>query len=224
MDERTLTALKGSVAKWEAIVAGTGSDERASNCPLCAEFYDAHSVGDDGEEGDGCHGCPVSAKTGATDCNASPWEQWALVQYDLGRMEVGTRKADTPELVKLAQAELDFLRSLLPAEGAGQMSSPFEAAMHELNRMQISMRREDLARVLTAYDAARRAALSADAVEAATHAIWQIRSTTAPHDLNSSELARAAIAAYLGADIGSDLTVETVAEAGRQHGMRRSWP
>ena len=38
MNRKTLTALKGSIKKWEKIVAGTGSDNGYQNCPLCALF------------------------------------------------------------------------------------------------------------------------------------------------------------------------------------------
>src|SRR5262245_41236356 len=33
MDDETLEALNGSIAKWQAIVGGTGEDEGAENCP-----------------------------------------------------------------------------------------------------------------------------------------------------------------------------------------------
>jgi len=38
MDEKTLAALRGSISKWEGIVAGTMQDSGASNCPLCKKF------------------------------------------------------------------------------------------------------------------------------------------------------------------------------------------
>lgn len=94
MDARTLKALKGSIAKWEAIVAGTGTDEGPRNCPLCVEFW-----------GDYCKGCPVRDKTGHHGCIGTPYAEWE-------RADVTA--ATTPALVALAQAELDFLRSLLP--------------------------------------------------------------------------------------------------------------
>ena len=57
MDTKTLTALKGSIAKWEAIVAGTGEDRGTENCPLCAAFYHHPKH---------CEGCPVERSTGQT--------------------------------------------------------------------------------------------------------------------------------------------------------------
>lgn len=102
MDERTLTALKGSIAKWEAIVAGTGADHGPDNCPLCERYFM-----------DQCFGCPVREKTRRGGCCRSPYVQW-----DDARFKLGTCTASTPELVVLAQAEVDFLRSLLPVEAA----------------------------------------------------------------------------------------------------------
>lgn len=87
MDDATLTALKGSIAKWEAIVAGTGVDLGGSNCPLCKMF-----VRINGE----CKGCPVMEVTGFDNCERTPY-----YEYD-------------PEEPETAQAELDFLKSLLP--------------------------------------------------------------------------------------------------------------
>jgi hypothetical protein len=95
MNKRTKKALEGSIAKWEAIVAGTGADRGSENCPLCKVFYD------NGDEY--CFGCPVSKKTGKSDCYGSPYEAWAKALC---------KTADTDAQRALAQAELDFLKSL----------------------------------------------------------------------------------------------------------------
>jgi hypothetical protein len=90
MDERTKTALLGSIAKWEAIVDGTGKDYGASNCALCTEF------------GKLCIRCPVANHSGTSHCVNTPYTVW---YHD--RTQVN------------AQAELDFLKSLLPVEEKG---------------------------------------------------------------------------------------------------------
>lgn len=82
MNAETLTALRGSIAKWEAIVAGTGEDKGTGK------------------------GCPVSEKTGKTHCDGSPYEQWS----------VWDGPDDYGEAIAIAQAEIDFLRSLLPPD------------------------------------------------------------------------------------------------------------
>ena len=105
MDERTLTALKGSIAKWEAIVAGTDNDRGAKNCTLCQAFPD-------------CDGCPVAEETGQDDCEGSPYEEtrYFEARSDANGTYLG-RAPVTPEDFAIARAELDFLRSLLPPEG-----------------------------------------------------------------------------------------------------------
>jgi hypothetical protein len=94
MDKRTLTALKGSIAKWEAIVDAMGEDDAAINCPLCSLFNTARTKNP-------CVGCPVRARTGLWGCENTPY-----IQYE-----------DEPT-TENAQAELDFLKSLLPADEA----------------------------------------------------------------------------------------------------------
>jgi hypothetical protein len=94
MDKATLTALQGSIAKWEGIVAGTKADEGADNCPLCDLF---NTEDYDGIE-DACKGCPVQKSVGVGFCMQTPYYSY--------------RHLRTTEA---AQAELDFLRSLLPA-------------------------------------------------------------------------------------------------------------
>jgi len=52
MDAETMAALKGSIAKWEAIVAGAGKDFGASNCPLCRKFLIAYTALSEIDDGD----------------------------------------------------------------------------------------------------------------------------------------------------------------------------
>lgn len=113
MDKRTLTALQGSIEKWQRIEKGEGHDAYMENCPLCQEFVDCE------EEVDGvmreCLGCPVE-KAGHSGCGGSPWSAWNNKLEALGRRGSKERIADTPELVALARAEREFLESLLPKE------------------------------------------------------------------------------------------------------------
>lgn len=91
MDAKTFEALKGSIQKWERIVEGTGRNYGAVDCPLC-ELFNRY-------EHDLCAGCPVSESTGRLGCGGTPYENYRVT---------GTTEA--------AQAELDFLKSLLPEE------------------------------------------------------------------------------------------------------------
>lgn len=115
MDDRTLEALKGSIAKWEGIVAGTIQDEGILNCPLCKLFH----LG-------GCQGCPVAETAGVSYCANTPYRDYVMAsgQVDMEELSISTGGSlDNVELENLkvrekevAQAELDFLKSLLLKE------------------------------------------------------------------------------------------------------------
>lgn len=94
MDKCTLTALKGSIRKWERIANGKGIDHGSDNCPLCKLFIM-----------DACCGCPVRRRSGYGFCRNTPYDEWR---------DADVNRAVTAEYRALAQAELDFLRSLLP--------------------------------------------------------------------------------------------------------------
>ena len=124
MDEPTLTALKESIQKWEGIVAGDGVDLGSYNCALCAIFHRTDSEDTD------CKGCPVSMHSSTPLCRNTPYMTWITIEHRAlevvrqqekvcGGVSVNqTRKynswyADT--MIVAARAELDFLKSLLPA-------------------------------------------------------------------------------------------------------------
>ena len=115
MDDKTLTALKGSIAKWDAIADGTGADKGSQNCPLCVLF-----LGDD-EEGK-CEGCPVFEKTKYAMCGLTPYgDWWGAYRRETGKgptSESDGAFATTEHLKMLARKEADFLRSLLPESDA----------------------------------------------------------------------------------------------------------
>jgi hypothetical protein len=99
MDERTLTALRGSIAKWEGIVAGTAKNEGAGNCPLCQLFLVPAPLGSE------CVGCPVRDRSGASNCFNTPYMNfvWTWPLYSEKKHEHAKR-------------ELEFLTSLLPED------------------------------------------------------------------------------------------------------------
>lgn len=111
MDARTLKALKASIAKWQRNVAAKIPGEaktQAQDCPLCKLFFDDH-----------CKGCPVAAGTGMGCCGDSPYEPAMDAWYDW-RNAVWEERDDEEERrlawAEAAQAEVDFLKSLLPPE------------------------------------------------------------------------------------------------------------
>src|SRR5690242_9276755 len=106
MDEKTLTALKESIAHWERNVAAETPAEASTlsdDCALCDLFCPF---------GLRCNGCPVREKTGMNQCRDTPF-------YDAHEAHLSWQHADgTRENWQLAaQRELDFLKSLLPTEG-----------------------------------------------------------------------------------------------------------
>lgn len=107
MPPKTLEALFGSIAKWETIVAGTGEDQGYLNCPLCKLFNTPYR----------CTGCPVMEATGQNHCDGTPYDAWLrAIRKKAGNNPDSKWIASDDQLRTLAQAELDFLKSLIPAE------------------------------------------------------------------------------------------------------------
>jgi len=104
MDDETLEALKGSIAKWRGVVAGTVDDQGTNNCPLCARFHPF-------EGGSGClKGCPVAARTGRSGCLGSPYSDYDEAQESDPEENPGRHE----QMQAAACAEVAFLISLLP--------------------------------------------------------------------------------------------------------------
>lgn len=100
MKEKAITALKQSIEHWEKIVAGDDSEQIGSfHCALCRQYHAKE-----------CRGCPVKARTGLKYCFGSPFE---AIEDFADRCLMPIKNSD-PEFTPLAQAELDFLKSLLP--------------------------------------------------------------------------------------------------------------
>jgi len=111
VNAKTRKALMGSIKKWEKIVAGTGEDDGTDNCPLCAVFININASR-------GCDGCPVYVATRGDVCDGSPYIAWLRHVADVHDQGWPCRsEPGCPECKRLAQSELDFLRSLLPEDG-----------------------------------------------------------------------------------------------------------
>lgn len=96
----TTEAIKGSIKKWEEIRDGKRHDSGHSDCPLCQVYYMGNND---------CDGCPVKEKTGKSNCRNTPYVDYCRAS-NLGE------KVDTA-----AQAEIDFLTSLLPKESVTEV-------------------------------------------------------------------------------------------------------
>ena len=104
MNAKTLKALKGSIEKWEKIVNETGKDSGWTNCPLCDLFL--HS--------EDCRHCPIFEKTNQSYCKNTPYTTWEAHQEKKHDEEFPPYIIQCPTCKKLAQKEVDFLKSLLP--------------------------------------------------------------------------------------------------------------
>lgn len=109
MSEATLAALRGSIAKWEGVLAGTISEDGCDNCPLCQLF--SHYTNPDVMPG--CRGCPVQERTGKPGCIDTPYFAYADYEFHVAE---GEADEDETRRRELALAELDFLKSLLPTD------------------------------------------------------------------------------------------------------------
>ena len=101
MNRETLKALRGSIKKWEGVVAGTTADYGGDNCPLCALFFYKSA----------CRGCPVYEDTKIDACRGSPFIDW----FEATRSHGYPRYARDDESVMCAVLELEYLKSLLPS-------------------------------------------------------------------------------------------------------------
>lgn len=108
MEEKTKIALQQSIIKWENNVQlckeGSAKDITISTwtCPLCRLFYDF----EDYTKETCCLGCPIKETTNSPYCRGTPYED-VVVPVD---------NEDYPALLEACQAEVEFLKSLLPKE------------------------------------------------------------------------------------------------------------
>ena len=108
MNKKTREALEGSIRKWEEILASRKKEGGISDCPLCPQFRGPSGIWH-------CDGCPVRAASGKAFCEGTPYEDWS--HHQKCRRRDGNRnayRATDKRSRELAEAELDFLKSLRP--------------------------------------------------------------------------------------------------------------
>lgn len=106
MDEKTLTALRQSIEKWERnAVAEVPTDFTTgmSTCSLC-DMFSLRA----------CAGCPINDKTNDRGCIGSPYAGAVGAKYEW--LEEPSREGLRAKAQAAARAEVEFLRSLLPEE------------------------------------------------------------------------------------------------------------
>ena len=114
MDEKTLIALKASIQHWRENVEAAVLDNvsiLADDCALCDAFYFSDVNAFD-EEIQYCVDCPVKMRTGIDTCQGSPYREAWESHYSWRKSPTSITSKATWR--KAAQAELDFLISLLP--------------------------------------------------------------------------------------------------------------
>lgn len=119
MTAKALSALIQSIAHWERLATGDekpGESVSADDCALCQTFRNratlAFVVGNE------CIGCPVMERTGRSRCRSTPYSaaENHFVHSADKTGKTGKTGRQTPEFRAAAKAELEFLRSLLPAD------------------------------------------------------------------------------------------------------------
>lgn len=121
MDERTLTALKASIEHWEANAEAEKPEDAtlgADYCALCGIFNPEERPSSEFVR---CAGCPVQIRTGSKFCEGTPYKN-AMMSHENWKATMGVMrpvfKSRAVVFRIAAQAMLDFLRSLLPADEA----------------------------------------------------------------------------------------------------------
>lgn len=108
MDPKTLRALKASIAHWEQnATAETFGEVRigVSTCALCALFSRKR-----------CAKCPVRLATGVIGCSRSPYDNASDARSEWEHDPGNPTFAEAFRAA--ARKEVEFLKSLLPAEDA----------------------------------------------------------------------------------------------------------
>ena len=88
--------MQASVAKWERIIAGKGSDGGVLDCPPCRIFYMLV-----------CTGCPVANYTGKKFCKETPYGKWYY--HQLNAHDRIIKKVYCTECRHLAEQMRDFM-------------------------------------------------------------------------------------------------------------------
>lgn len=103
-------AIQGSIRKWEDIITGKARDKGFANCPLCEKFFRCRY-----------EGCPVSRKTGETNCRKTPYETWCSHHKFAHRTQI-RKTIHCPDCAGLALDEIKFLKEVLRDYDNGELS------------------------------------------------------------------------------------------------------
>jgi len=105
MPPATLAALKASIAKWQEHAKAKFAPRLGRYvCPLCQIYWNRET----------CDRCPVAERTGKKHCIDTPYQEAFLLANEW-RLDPNSRDLESDFHIA-AQAEVDFLTSLLPRE------------------------------------------------------------------------------------------------------------
>ena len=112
--KQIVNGLKKSIQKWEDIVNEVGSDKASDNCSLCQKFNWTPSKS---LRFKACILCPIYKVTGKISCEKSPYadfQEYLLADDRYSFFNYGDKAGMVfdEHSKELAQAELDFLKSL----------------------------------------------------------------------------------------------------------------
>lgn len=106
MTPKVREALEASIKHWEKnrdVLTPSDVSYSPENCALCQLFFYGHP--------NRCIGCPIRGRTGRPLCEDTPYEDAVNARNDWKN-----GYASQEDFQAAAQAEVDFLKSLLPPE------------------------------------------------------------------------------------------------------------
>jgi len=129
--KQKLTAIKGSIEKWDKVSQGKEDGTSRENCPLCTLYWckDFHSSS--------CHNCPIYKKTGESDCIGTPYQKFR---------ELYERHGDSEDLIQRGELSLaaaifrDWLKDLyieVSEAGDGGERAVEEPEMSETQKLTV---------------------------------------------------------------------------------------
>ncbi len=95
-----IRVMESSVAKWQRIIDGKGTDGGVIDCPPCRIYYLLV-----------CYGCPIADYTGKKFCKESPYGPW--LRHQIEAHDKLVKRVYCPECRRLAKDMHDFMIAIV---------------------------------------------------------------------------------------------------------------
>jgi hypothetical protein len=95
-----IRVMESSVAKWQRIIDGKGTDGGVLDCPPCRIYYLLV-----------CYGCPIADFTGNKFCKGSPYGRW--LRHQIEAHDKLVKRVYCPECRRLAKDMQDFMIAIV---------------------------------------------------------------------------------------------------------------